>query len=65
LGCARSATEGPLIGLAVAKVLVYDTARLTTAQRAGLFIGIGVVMFIGAYLYTRLLESIGDARPVT
>jgi hypothetical protein len=56
----------PLIGLAVAKVLTYDTARMTTAQRAGLFIGIGVVMFIGAYLYTRLLKTIrppGDAQP--
>src|SRR5262249_29298293 len=52
----------PLLGLAVAKVLLYDTARLAMGQRAALFLAIGALLLIGAYLYTRLLTMLrGDA----
>ena len=47
----------PLLGVAVAKVLVYDTARLSLGQRAGLFLAIGGLLLVGAFLYTRLLGS--------
>jgi hypothetical protein len=55
----------PLLGLAVAKVLLYDTARLAMGQRAALFLAIGVLLLVGAYLYTRLLTMLrGDAAGV-
>jgi len=52
----------PLLGVAVAKVLVYDTARLAMGQRAGLFLAIGGLLLVGAYLYTRLMTILrGEA----
>jgi uncharacterized membrane protein len=56
----------PLLGAAVAKVVVYDTARLAMGQRAMLFLAIGGLLLVGAYLYTRLLTMLrqdGPAEP--
>jgi hypothetical protein len=56
----------PLLGAAVAKVVVYDTARLAMGQRAVLFLAIGGLLLVGAYLYTRLLTMLrqdGPAEP--
>ncbi len=67
LASAARRTGIPLLGVAVAKVLVYDTARLSLGQRAGLFLAIGGLLLVGAFLYTRLLGltrgDAGDAQP--
>ncbi len=51
----------PLLGLAAAKILIWDTRNFSTIQRAMLFVGFGVLLFIGAYFYTRLLKNIQPA----
>jgi len=58
----------PLLGVAIAKVLLYDTARLSIGQRAGLFLAIGGLLLVGAYLYARLValtrdDATGPERP--
>ncbi len=58
----------PLLGVAIAKVLLYDTARLSIGQRAGLFLAIGGLLLVGAYLYARLValtrdDAAGSERP--
>jgi hypothetical protein len=55
LASAARRTGIPLLGVAVLKVLLYDTARLSLGQRAGLFLAIGGLLLVGAFLYTRLL----------
>jgi hypothetical protein len=46
----------PLLGAVAAKVLLYDTAHVTAAQRAGVFVGLGAAFLVGAFIYTRLLR---------
>jgi hypothetical protein len=48
----------PLLGLAVAKVLAYDTALLGNGQRAALFLAVGALLLLGAYLYTKLVKTL-------
>ena len=49
-----------LLGLAVFKVLFYDTASLATPARVAVFAAVGVLMLAGAFLYLKfrnLFES--------
>lgn len=41
------------IGLAAAKVVVFDTAAVTLMGRALAFVGIGAVLILGAFAYSR------------
>ena len=45
-----------LLGVAVAKVLVIDTAHLTTPVRVALFALSGVLLIVGAFLYMKFRE---------
>ena len=42
------------MALAAVKVVLLDTAHLDLAHRAGVFLAVGAVYLIGAYLYVRL-----------
>ncbi|MEM6994861.1 MAG: DUF2339 domain-containing protein, partial [Myxococcota bacterium] len=54
-----------LAGIAVAagKVLVLDTAGATLAGRALSFIGLGAVLILGAFAYSRAQRRAGKATP--
>ena len=45
-----------LLGVSVAKVLVVDTAHLTTPVRVALFALSGVLLIVGAFLYMKFRE---------
>ncbi len=47
----------PLLGLAIVKVLAYDTSQFGTGRRAALFLAIGALLLVGAYLYPRPLRE--------
>ena len=49
-----------LLGVAVAKVLVVDTAHLTTPVRVALFALSGVLLIVGAFLYMKFRERFED-----
>ena len=49
-----------LLGVAVAKVLLFDTSHLTTPVRVGLFALSGVLLIIGAFLYMKFKERFED-----
>jgi hypothetical protein len=42
------------------KVVLLDTAHLDLAHRAGVFLAVGVVFLVGAYLYVRLARPDGE-----
>lgn len=42
-----------LLGLAVVKLLMFDTARLATPGRVGVFAAVGVLLIAGAFLYLK------------
>ncbi len=46
-------------GLAVAKLMLFDTRALDAAPRAITFIGVGVLLLLGAMVYLRTLARIG------
>jgi uncharacterized membrane protein len=45
-----------LLGVAVAKVLLVDTARLATPARVSIFALAGVLLIVGAFLYMKFRE---------
>lgn len=45
-----------LLGVAVAKLLVFDTARLPTPGRVGIFALVGGLLLVGAFLYLKYKE---------
>ena len=52
-----------LLGVSAAKLLVIDTAQLTTPARVAAFAVVGVLSIVGAFLYIRFrerFESSGD-----
>ena len=49
-----------LLGISVAKVLVVDTAHLTTPVRVALFALSGVLLIVGAFLYMKFRERFED-----
>lgn len=49
-----------LLGVTVAKVLLFDTSHLTTPVRVGLFALSGVLLIIGAFLYMKFKERFED-----
>ena len=49
-----------LLGVSVAKVLVIDTAHLTTPVRVALFALSGVLLIVGAFLYMKFRERFED-----
>ena len=42
-----------LLGLAILKVFLYDLQSLATAYRIISFIGLGLILLAGAFLYNR------------
>jgi uncharacterized membrane protein len=61
-----------LLGLATAKVFVYDLASLNTSYRVLSFIGLGILLLASSYVYQRLIgqpaakqndQERGDRRP--
>ena len=54
-----------LLGLAVFKVLFFDTASLATPARVAVFAAVGVLMLVGAFLYLKfknVFEAGAEAR---
>jgi uncharacterized membrane protein len=49
-----------LLGVTVAKVLLFDTSHLTTPVRVGLFALSGVLLIIGAFLYMKFKVRFED-----
>lgn len=49
-----------LLGVAVAKILLVDTACLATPARAGVFALAGVLLIVGSFLYIRFRERFED-----
>lgn len=56
-----------LLGLATAKVFLYDLAYLNTSYRVLSFIGLGVLLLLSSYLYQRVLVPMqtgdGESTP--
>ena len=52
-----------LLGLTVVKVFLLDLATLTSVYRVGSFVGLGVLLLIGAFVWQRLRrrERLGEA----
>jgi uncharacterized membrane protein len=46
-----------LLALAAVKVVLLDTAHLDLGHRAGVFLAVGAVFLVGAYLYVRLART--------
>lgn len=54
-----------LAGVAVGKLLVFDTRSLSALPRALTFIGVGVLLLIGATIYLRTLARAGHGQSPT
>ena len=48
-----------LLGLALAKVVFYDLAALEEIYRVLSFIGLGLLLLVGAFAYQRIRHSVG------
>ncbi len=54
-----------LAGVAVGKLLVFDTRSLSALPRALTFIGVGVLLLIGAMIYLRTMARVGHGQRPT
>jgi len=50
-----------ILGLAVAKLLLVDTASLATPGRVGVFAAVGVLLIVGAFLYMKFKSLFEEA----
>ncbi|MBR1921029.1 MAG: DUF2339 domain-containing protein [Kiritimatiellae bacterium] len=52
-----------LLGVAVAKILLFDTEQLATSARVGVFALAGALLIVGAFLYLKFKERFVDRAP--
>src|SRR5206468_7055857 len=65
LGLRRAASSVRIAGLALfgvslAKLFLYDLARLSSITRALSFLAVGAVLLVGGFLYQQLGDTSGD-----
>ena len=49
-----------LFGVSLAKLFLYDLARLSSITRALSFLAVGAVLLVGGFLYQQLGDTSGD-----